>query len=141
MKKFKSCIAIIALVIAMILCVGCDPKDPIVIKESDTFIVINVTSEQMTISGDTKLVDYMEMLKTKELLDFKIKDGMITEVNGIENPADWSSCWMIYTNDTATSNPAYSIEYNGKKYASANYGAESLVIKDGCTYIWYYQSF
>ena len=135
---------IIAIALSVVLCsfFGCSPKEPLVIKESDTYIVITVSNEQMDIKKNTTLVDYMDSLKNDGKLDFEIENGMVTSVNGIENPADWSSCWMIYTSDTDNANSAWgTIEYDGKVYGSAIVGAESLIIKDGCIYIWVFQSF
>lgn len=135
---------IIAIALSVVLCsfFGCSPKEPLVIKESDTYIVITVSNEQMDIKKNTTLVDYMNSLKNDGKLDFEIENGMVTSVNGIENPADWSSCWMIYTSDTDNANSAWgTIEYDGKVYGSAIVGAESLIIKDGCIYIWVFQSF
>ena len=49
--------------------------------------------------------------------------------------------WMLYTDDSENSNTAWGqIEYDGKIYGSAALGAGELVIKDGLTYIWYYQA-
>ena len=43
---------------------------------------------------------------------------------------------------TDSANAAWgTIEYNGNVYGSAVLGAESLIIKDGCMYIWVFQSF
>ena len=135
---------IIAFAMLVVLCnfVACEPKEPLVIKESDTYIVISVSNEQMEITSDTTLVEYMNLLKEDGQISFEINDGMITSVNGIDNPADWSSCWMLYTSDTDNANSMWGkIEYNGKVYGSAVLGAESLKIKDGCLYIWVFQSF
>ncbi len=143
MKKiFSFLISVIVLVIGVVSFAGCSPKEPLVIKESDTYIVINVSNEQMSISDSTTLVDYMKSLKDDGELVFEINKGMISSINEIENPADWSSCWMLYTNDTDSANTAWgTIEYNGKVYGSAILGAESLIVKDGCMYIWVFQSF
>ena len=142
MKRIFNTIIAIALFVVLCSFFGCSPKEPLVIKESDTYIVITVSKEQMDIKKNTTLVDYMDSLKNDGKLDFEIENGMVTSVNGIENPADWSSCWMIYTSDTDNANSAWgTIEYDGKVYGSAIVGAESLIIKDGCIYIWVFQSF
>ena len=71
-----------------------------------------------------------------------VKDGMIVSVNGIDNPADFSSCWMLYTSDPENSNSAWgTVEYNKVEYGSAVSGAEALKIKPDHIYIWVYQSF
>jgi hypothetical protein len=67
---------------------------------------------------------------------------MITSINGIENPADYSSCWMLYTSDEDNANAAWgTVEYEGKEYGSAISGAETLKIKADKLYIWVYKSF
>lgn len=96
----------------------------------------------MDITDTTTLVDYMNSLKDDGQFTFEINNGMVSSVNGIDNPADWSSCWMLYTSDSDSSNTAWgTIEYNSNVYESAVLGAESLIIKDGCMYIWVSQSF
>ena len=140
MKKILHAIITIIISIAMLSLVGCGGNN-LVIKETDTYIVITASNEQMQINSDTTLVDYMNSLKEDNKLDFEIKGGMINSVNGIENPIDYSSCWMLYTNDTENSNSAETIEYKGNTYGSAVLGVESLIIKDGYLYIWVYQTF
>lgn len=142
MKKFFNTIIAIALSVIVFSFFGCSSKEPLVIKESDTYIVISVSKEQMDITDNTTLVDYMNSLKDDGQLTFEINNGMVSSVNGIDNPSDWSSCWMIYTSDTDNANSAWgTIEYNGNIYGSAILGAESLMVKDGCIYIWVFQSF
>ena len=58
-------------------------------------------------------VGYMDKLKEDEQITFTIVDGMITSINGVENPADWSKCWMLYTDDEEYAN---SLAYECSKY-------------------------
>ena len=142
MNKILNTIIAITLSLFVFSFFGCSPKEPLVIKESDTYIVITVSNEQMDISNNTTLVDYMNSLKNDGQLTFEINNGMVSSVNGIDNPSDWSSCWMIYTSDINNANSAWgTIEYNGNIYGSAILGAESLIVKDGCIYIWVFQAF
>lgn len=141
MKKLLTLALAVLTAIFSITAIACS-KDPLVIKESDEFIVITVSSEQMEITNDSTLLDYMNSLKQSGDLEFEINNGMVSSINGIDNPADWSSCWMIYTDDAENSNTAWgTAEYNGKTYGSAIFGAESLKIKDGCIYIFVFQAF
>ena len=114
---------------------GCK-KPPVVVTESDEYVVINVqgATDNQTLAG------YMASLSEYSDI-FTIENGMVTSINGISNAPDWSACWMLYTNDTEFSDTAYSIEYNGNVYGSALYGAETLVVKNGKTYIWVYVTF
>ena len=141
MKKIFSAILALIISIVMLSLLGCGENN-LVIKETDTYIVITASNEQMQINSDTTLVDYMNSLKEDGELSFEIKNGMVNSVNGIENPLDYSSCWMLYTSDTENSNSVWgTIEYKGNTYGSAVLGAESLIIKDGYLYIWVYQTF
>ena len=108
-------------------------KEPLVIFDSDTTIVIRCEETD----GETTLADYMAELKTAGEIEFTIENGMITSINGIENPADYSSCWMLYTSDADNANSAWgTVLYDGVEYGSAILGAESLKIKSDNIYIW-----
>jgi len=139
MKKTVS--VLLVLVTLTLLLAGCK-SEPLVIKDSDTYIVVKTTGESLGGKTDMLLIDYMSQLKEKGELEFAIKDGMITSINGIDNPADWSSCWMLYTSDAENANAAWgTVEYEGKEYGSAISGAEALVIKPDQLYIWVFKSF
>ena len=113
-------------------------SEPLVIKDSETCIVIKGNDDLK----DASLITYMEQLKEKGELEFVIENGMITSVNGIENAADYSSCWMLYTSDADNANAAWGIvEYDGAEYGSAILGANELIVKPGCLYIWVYITF
>ncbi len=139
-KKILSCILVV-LVLTTVLA-GCKPSEPLVIKDSDTYIVIKTTAEAIGDNQEMKLIEYMEQLKADGVLTCTIENGMVTSINGIENPADFSSCWMLYTSDVENANTAWGeVEYDGQKYGSAISGAETLVIKPDQLYIWVFQSF
>ena len=109
---------------------------------TDDYIAIKATEELMAGAADMTLMDYMTKLKDKGELEFVVKDGMITSINGIENPTDYSSCWMLYTSDADNANASWgTVEYDGKEYGSAISGAETLKIKQDQLYIWVFKSF
>jgi len=138
-KRNVSCLFVILLLVSVML-TGCK-SEPLVIKDSDTCIVIKTTEEAIGGKTDMLLIDYMETMRD-EGLEFEVKDGMIVSINGIENPADYSSCWMLYTSDAELSNSTWgTVEYDGKTYGSAVSGAETLKIKPDQLYIWVFQSF
>lgn len=144
MKKTTKIISL-ALAIMLLACTvllsGCK-SEPLVIKDSETCIVIKTTQEAMAGQTDMLLIDYMDKLATEGKMTCKISNGMVTSINGIDNPADFSSCWMLYTSDPENSNTAWgTVEYDGKEYGSAISGAETLKIKPDQLYIWVYQSF
>ena len=138
MKKFSKLIAFLLLVVTAVCLVGCKPK----VQTFENSVVIKVDAKYLTIDKDTVFLDYMNKLKEDGEMDFTIVDGMVTSINGTENPADWSKCWMLYTDDEAFSNSQWGeIVVDGKTYYSATLGAESLPIKDGKTYVWGFVSF
>ena len=139
MKKLTKILAILLLMLSLVL-TGCK-QEPLVIKDSDTYIVIKTTEEAMGGDADMLLVEYMEYMR-EEGLEFEVVDGMVVSINGIANPADYSSCWMLYTSDVENSNTAWgTVEYEGKEYGSAISGAETLKIKANEIYIFVFKSF
>ena len=139
-KKLMSVLLVLLLVSTMLL--SACRSEPLVIKDSDTYIVIKTTQEAIGDNADMLLIDYMKTLKDKGELEFEIANGMITSINGIANPADYSSCWMLYTSDEANSNAGWgTVEYQGKEYGSAISGAETLKIQADQLYIWVFKSF
>lgn len=111
---------------------------PYTIKSAtDTMVAIEIHEA----SGEN-LLSVMEALQENNQLQYTIKNGMLSSINGKENPADFSSCWMLYTTDVEMSNTAWgTIEYDGKTIASAVLGAESLIVEEGELYVWSYVTF
>ncbi len=138
MKKLLSLVLTLTVLVTASILTACK-KEPLVIKESDTYVVIKVETSKT----DLTLANYMASLEDYKDM-FVIKNGMVTSINGIENALDFSSCWMLYTDDYREefSNSAWgTVEYKEKTYNSAAFGAEELIVKNGCTYIWIYQEF
>ena len=139
-RSILACLLILVILAGSLL-TGCK-SEPLVIKDSDTYLVIKATEESIGGKTDMKLIDYMSQLVDSGELTCAISDGMVTSINGIENPADFSSCWMLYTSDTENANSAWgTVEYEGTEYGSAISGAETLPVKAGQLYIWVFQSF
>ncbi len=133
MKKITS-LFMALLSVAFLFC-ACDQVA--VAKEGD-FVMIGV-SEDFT--GEVLLSDYMEQIKgSKSLVSFKIKNGMLTEINGIK--ASGRVYWMLYTDDADNSSSDWgTIEIDGITYASASAGAEGIIVSPGSTYVWYAKAF
>ena len=109
-----------------------------VVESTGTMVVLKVEKAE----EDTTLIEVMELLKAENKLDYKITAGMASEINGVANPADFSSCWMLFTSDAELSNTAWgTVEYGGATHGSAIVGAEALTVIAGAYYIWSYQSF
>ncbi len=140
-KKPISFFLVIVTLLGVMTLASCK-QEPLVIKDSDTCIVIKTTKEALDGNTEMLLLDYMAELKEKGEIDYSVENGMITEINNIENPSDFSKCWMLYTSDTENSNSAWgTVEYDGKEYGSAIVGAEMLKIKPDHLYIWVFKSF
>ena len=141
MKKTKRLVSILLSALLLLSMTACH-KEPLVIKDSETCIVVKTTHEAIGDNQDMVLIDYMQTLKEKGELEFAMENGMILSINGIDNPADYSSCWMLYTSDAENANTAWgTVEYEGKEYGSAVSGAEVLKVKPDQLYIWVFQSF
>ena len=124
--------ALLTLIISALTLASCT-QEPLVIYDSETTIVIRCEETD----GEKVLIDYMNELQAEGKLEFVVEDGMITSINGIENPADYSSCWMLYTSDADNANSAWgTVLYEDVEYGSAILGAESLKIKADNIYIW-----
>ena len=130
----KKVLCLLAVVLSLFVITACKSGEPLVISESDTFVVVKCQTDK----SDLTLSKYMDGLSDV----FVIENGMVVSINGQENASDWSHVWMLYTDDSELSNSAWgTIEYEGKVYGSAVSGAESLIVKNGCVYIWVYQEF
>ena len=139
-KKLWAVVVVVITVISLLT--GCQKSEPLVIKDSETCIVLTVTEKILDGKKDMVLIDYMDMLAEEGKLTCTISNGMVTSINGKDNAADYSSCWMLYTSDVDNANTAWgTVEYQGKEYGSAASGAEELKMKAGELYIWVYQSF
>ena len=145
MKKLLS----LALVLAMALTAcfaltACDDEnenpDNTGNTGNDKEVVIEISSDVLTITSETKLIDYMNALKEDGKIDFEISNGMLMSING--KSGESNEYWMLYTDDAENSNNSWgSYTYNEKSYGSATLGVEALPIKEGKTYIWALQEF
>ena len=91
--------------------------------------------------GEETLLSVMQALQADGALTFTESGGMVTSINGKENPADWSYCWMVYTSDEEISTTEMELEYNDSMLRLASFGANVLPVSEGELYVWYYQGF
>lgn len=140
MKKLFAAAFAAILALSAFAFTACAPKT-VVVDEETQYIIIKPDSKILELTSETTLLDYMAVLKERKEIDYTVDNGMVMSINGTENPADWSSCWMLYTDDTENVNPSLTIKYNEKSYSQTNFGAGEVIAKAGCTYIWVYQSF
>ena len=142
-RKIYSIITfLLTLAISVFSLVACDKEGSAkaeILSKTDTMVVIKVTEAKGLYPT---LLCAMNYLKDQGELTFEISGGMISSIEGKENPLDYSSCWMLYTSDKETSNTEWgAIEYDGKTYDSAILGAESLPVSVGEYYILAYITF
>lgn len=141
MKNFKKLLTLLLVGVVLMLIIGCATTPSTSDETIQDFVKIVVDKDYMDIDG-AKLIDYMQALKEDGSLDYAEDSGMITSINGKANTADYSVCWMLYTDDAELSNTAWgTVEIDGKIYASAISGANDMAIKDGATYVWVYKAF
>ena len=130
--------------------VGCKPEEA---QANLTFSYSLKTSQEGTLplrleisveeaqSGCT-LLQLMQDAKDGGKLDFEESGGMITSINGVANPADFSCCWMLYTSDAEMANNAWgTITVEGETLGLAIVGANALVVLEGEIYVWEYVTF
>ena len=138
----KRLIGLLLMVVGLFVFTGCPAKDPVAsatVACEETMVVITITEEE----GSPTLLQVMEFLREEGKLSFTADvSGMVTSIEGKQNAADWSSCWMLYTSDEVNANTQWgTIEYNGKTYGSAMLGADALCVEVGDVYVWSYQAF
>lgn len=139
MKKVLRILVVLVLALTLFSLFAC--TDPNVSAEDNLF-AFTVDSKDYTVTATTTVKDYMDKLARDEKVTFTVSGGMVTKINGKANTLNFSSCWMLYTDDAEASNTDWgTYDYNGKTLGSATLGAEDLVVKDGCTYAWVYTTF
>lgn len=116
-----------------------ETTDPATDEEVEN-VVITVSSEEYELAEGETLADYMTAMKEDGKLDFAIDSGFVTSINGVENPADFSHCWMLYTSDADMASTEWgTTEYEGEELGSAVVGAGELTVVDGATYVWVFE--
>ena len=140
-KLYSLFTLILGFLLSTVVFFGCDSSGEAqasVVEQISTMVVIKVEN----VENESTLMNVMEALKAEGELSFTVVNGMIKEINGTSNPADFSSCWMLYTSDSEMANSEWgTVEYNEEILGSAIVGAETLVVSEGEYYIWWYQSF
>ena len=130
--KRKLSVLLASLLCMVTLCfafVGCQKGDV-----DDVVITVENASQDQT------LLSYMQALQEEGTLLFTVSDGMVIKINGTANAG--ASYWMLYTTDTENANTSWgTYEYNGETLGSAALGVGELVVKNGATYVWTYQTF
>lgn len=110
------------------------------VSAEDGIFAFKVDTKDYAITAETTVKNYMEKLAADEKVTFTFDDGMVSEING--KVKTLNCYWILYTDDAENSNAAWGVyNYNDKTLCSAALGAETLVVKEGCTYVWVYTKF
>ena len=140
-RKFYGFLSMCLSFLCALCLFACDRKDKsnlvcLLVGSNQTRVVISVSQP----GQNCTLLDCMEILKQREdNFTYTMFNGMITSINGVENPADFSKCWMLYTSDAEMANTAWGkIEYNSETLGSAVVGAVDLEVIAGGIYVWDY---
>ena len=129
-RKLISFVSLLTTVLLSVFCfVACgDSVEPVAITVSQA------------VEEDTTLLEVMQEKKTTGELDFQIENGMIVQIGTTKNTTN--SFWMLYTTDAENANAQWgTFEWNGETLGSAIVGADTLVVKQGETYVWVYTTF
>ncbi len=139
MKKFLAIVPAAAAVLALAALGACS-------RGTASEYTAEVSSEDLVVftapevSADMSVKDYFDGLVEEGLLTYTISGGMVTSINGVSNPADYSYCWMFYSDLTELDGVIYgnaewgAYEYGGKTLASCAYGIEEMPVVEGYTY-------
>ena len=110
----------------------------VVQKSEENLLVIKV----LEAVEEESLLAVMSYLQAKGGLAYTMSGTMVSGINGKNNPADYSSCWMLYTSDSEFSNEAWgTITIDGQEFGSAVLGAELLPVRKDALYVWSFQTF
>lgn len=105
--------------------------------KADGKVMITITKNNYT--RNMKFIEIMQRLQSEGEVTYQISNGMVTQIDGVANTS--SSYWMLYTDDETFSNTEWgTLEYNGKTYASAMFGADAMPATNGVTYVWSYET-
>lgn len=129
-RKLISLISLLATVLLSVFCfVSCERNvDPVAITVSKA------------VEENTTLLEVMQEQQATGELDFQIENGMIVQIGSTKNTTN--SFWMLYTTDAENANAQWgTFEWQGEMLGSAISGADTLVVKQGETYVWVYQGF
>ena len=137
-KKILSLLLVVMVLFSLIGCGG-GTVECKMLSSTPTRVVFTVNET----NGQATVVDCMKYLSENvDGFSYKISNGMVTEINGKANTADFSGCWMLYTSDKELSNNAWGVTaYEGQTLGSAILGAEALIVTVGEIYAWEYAIF
>lgn len=135
---FVSCILFVLCVVGISACNKGGEVKATILSITDTQVVIRIDETD----GKGTLGNAMDKLQADGEWTYTASAGMLSSINGVENAADYSYCWMLYTSDSEMANTAWgTVEYDGAVLGSAVVGYSDLTVVKNGIYIWVYQGF
>lgn len=143
MKNAKriSVLAWLIAAVCLLFSLGCGTE-----KGSATVNVLSSEEKTMVLTvsdvqGKFTLLNCLQSLAADGEIEYEMQGTMLTAIGGVKNDDATFSYWMIYTSDASNANAAWgSLEYNGTTLSSAAKGISELQVKDGCLYVFCYQT-
>ena len=90
-RKIFSLFLVILSLFCFLSCGGKGEVTCALAEKTETRVVITVSEGA---NGGTVL-DCMKLLQEQGEISYQISGGMVTEINGKANAADFSGCWML----------------------------------------------
>lgn len=139
MKKFLKSLCVAILIISAICMCSCKETQ----SESNYVypVVIVADSGVCEITSTTTLGKYMQKLQISGCIDYVSNNGMYEGFLNKNNDATTNTYWMLYTDDAEFGDETWGVfDYGNKKLLSATVGADQLIVKQGCYYVWVYKT-
>jgi|GEM_PF-6856285 len=137
-KKVFSFLAVLVLAVCVLFGCGAEGLPSASATAAVNYVRVAVVDKDSNVLFDEEVSTYsstLDKVLQEQSIPFTISGGFVTSVYNIENAADWSYCWMFYTNAAGMTDGTYPYTYDGTAYGSASMGLSELAIKDGATYV------
>lgn len=143
MKKKILSIAVAVLLIAVIACmlVGCRSYE---VSHGENDVTVSVNAEVIKDGNLKFLVDALDYLAKDGGLTYTLTGSMVTQIDDLENGANYNPCIMIYSD---SQNPDYVSEEWGTyqmgevTYKSVTKGVTELPVEADVTYVFVLTTF
>ena len=147
-RKIYSLFTLMLAIVCCAVClVACNTGDEENNGEAKTVArIVESTQERVVIlveeaDGEATLFNVMEEL-SKDDFTYELSGTMVSKINGTENAADFSACWMLYTSDSEMGNSEWgTYDFQNVTCLSASVGGDALTVSAGAYYIWVYTTF
>lgn len=137
MKKVSKVLVVLLIAIfAVCMFTACGDKEPANGNKVTLVIIDETGTELFNKTFKTESATLKAVFDEKEIPYTMDASGtMVSSIYDKANPADWSYCWMFYTNADGMTDGTFPYTYKDVQYGSVSYGATELQMKDGATYV------